>query len=42
MDNSDDSTRITLLYANRTPDDILLRKDLTQLEAAHPGQFKVR
>lgn len=41
LDNSDDSTRITLLYANRTPDDILLRKDLTQLEAAHPGQFKV-
>lgn len=36
-----DRTRLALLYANQTEGDILLRKELDALAAAHPEQFKV-
>jgi len=38
--DSGDDTRISLLYANHTPKDILLRKELDGLARDHP-QFKV-
>ena len=36
-----DATRLSLLYANVSPDDILLRDELDALAAAHPDSFKV-
>lgn len=36
-----DATKIRLLYANQTPDDILLRGELDRLAAEHPGRFEV-
>lgn len=36
-----DRTRLALLYANQTEGDILLRRELDELAAAHPEQFKV-
>ncbi|KAG2379207.1 hypothetical protein C9374_007346 [Naegleria lovaniensis] len=41
LSNSNDSTKITLLYANKTPEDILLKKELDTLAKQHPNQFKV-
>lgn len=35
-----DSTELSLLYANVSPDDILLREELDALAAAHPN-FRV-
>jgi NAD(P)H-flavin reductase len=40
LKNSEDSTQLSLLYANVSPDDILLRDELDALAAAHPN-FKV-
>lgn len=40
LKNADDKTQINLLYANQTPDDILLREELDAYAAAHPN-FKV-
>ena len=40
LKNCDDKTEISLLYANQSPDDILLREELDALAATHP-QFKV-
>ena len=40
LKDSDDSTELALLYANVSPDDILLREELDALAAAHPN-FKV-
>ncbi|KAH8097303.1 cytochrome-b5 reductase [Aureococcus anophagefferens] len=37
-----DATKFALLYANRTPGDILLRAELDALAAAHPDRFSVR
>lgn len=39
--SKNDSTKITLLYANKTPEDILLKKELDTLAKQHPNQFKV-
>lgn len=36
----EDSTEISLLYCNVTPDDVLLQKELESLAAAH-SNFKV-
>ena len=35
-----DTTRVSLLYANRTPSDVMLRAELEAIAAAHPN-FKV-
>ncbi|KAI7840579.1 hypothetical protein COHA_005732 [Chlorella ohadii] len=37
LKDADDSTQLSLLYANVSPDDILLRDELDQLAAAHPN-----
>jgi nitrate reductase (NAD(P)H) len=37
----EDTTRLALLYANQTPDDVLLREELDSLAAAHPDRLKV-
>ena len=36
----EDTTQLSLLYANVSPDDILLREELDALAAAHPN-FRV-
>lgn len=36
-----DSTKLALLFANQTEDDILLRKELDELAEQHPDRFKV-
>lgn len=36
-----DSTKLALLFANQTEDDILLRKELDELAGEHPDRFKV-
>ncbi|KDQ18155.1 hypothetical protein BOTBODRAFT_29492 [Botryobasidium botryosum FD-172 SS1] len=38
---SDDKTKFTLLFANVTPADILLREDFDALKAKHPERFDV-
>ncbi|KAI4335758.1 hypothetical protein L6164_014369 [Bauhinia variegata] len=37
LKNPDDNTQISLLYANISPDDILLKQKLDVLEASHPN-----
>lgn len=39
--NSDDDTQLMLLYANQTEKDILVRKELEEVSAQHPQQFKL-
>lgn len=39
--NSDDKTKVTLLYANTSLDDILLKPDLDKLAAKYPDRFKL-
>ncbi|SCV99522.1 LAFE_0A05006g1_1 [Lachancea fermentati] len=39
--NPDDKTKINLLYGNKTPGDILLRKELDEIQAKYPDQVKV-
>lgn len=39
--SDNDNTQISLLYANQTEDDILLRDDIDVLAAQHQEQFKV-
>jgi len=36
-----DATKLALLFANQTEDDILLRKELDELVEQHPDRFKV-
>jgi len=36
-----DTTQVSLVYANQTPDDILARRELDALAEAHPGRFSV-
>lgn len=38
--NPDDKTKVTLVFGNRTEQDILLRKELTELENTYPQRFK--
>lgn len=37
----DDTTRVRLLFANRSPDDILARNILEELASKHPDRFKL-
>lgn len=41
LEHAADTTELRLVYANRTEDDILLRKELDALAASKPQQFKV-
>jgi len=36
-----DKTQVCLLYANRSPEDILAKEELDKLAAAHPDRFKL-
>ena len=38
----EDKTKLKLLYANRTPPDILLRSQLRELQRQHPEQLEIR
>ncbi|EFC39823.1 predicted protein [Naegleria gruberi] len=38
---NEDKTKLTLLYASRTPEDILLKKELDTLAKKYPQQFKI-
>lgn len=40
LKNPADKTKISLVYANNTPEDILLRKEFEQLEKQFPGRFQ--
>jgi len=39
--NENDNTKLALLFANQTEDDILLRKELDELSQQYPDRFKV-
>lgn len=39
--DENDTTEVMLLYANRTPSDILMREELEKMTAARPEQIKV-
>ncbi|CAF1250134.1 unnamed protein product [Adineta steineri] len=41
ISNPDDKTKVTLLFANTTISDILLKEDLDKLAAKHPDRLKV-
>ena len=42
LKRSQDHTKLSLLFANKTPDDILLKSRLDELAEKHPDRFKVR
>jgi cytochrome-b5 reductase len=39
LDNPEDKTRVSLVYANKTESDILMKKELDGLASQHPNQF---
>ncbi|OKL59395.1 NADH-cytochrome b5 reductase 2 [Talaromyces atroroseus] len=41
FNNPEDKTKVTLVYGNVTEDDILLKKELQDLENTYPQRFKV-
>ncbi|KAF9568111.1 NADH-cytochrome b5 reductase [Mortierella alpina] len=41
LKNKEDTTKMNLIFANVTPEDIMLKEDLDALAKAHPDQFKV-
>lgn len=41
LDNSDDQTKVILLYANVSVDDILLKKELDKMAQKNPHRLKV-
>lgn len=41
LKDPEDTTQLSLLYANVSPDDILLREELDALAAAHPDRLRV-
>lgn len=41
LKHPEDTTKIALLFANQTENDILLRNELDSLTKDHPTQFKV-
>jgi cytochrome-b5 reductase len=41
FNNPDDKTKVTLISANLTEEDILLKKELEQLENEYPDRFRV-
>lgn len=40
LNNPEDKTKISLVYANNTEEDILLRKEFEDLEKQYPGRFQ--
>ena len=42
LNDPEDETRISLVYANRSTDDILLRSEIDDAAARHPGRFTAR
>jgi cytochrome-b5 reductase len=40
LDNPEDKTHVSLVYANKTESDILMKKELDALASQHPDQFK--
>lgn len=40
LQNPADKTKISLIYANNTPEDILLREEFDELERQYPGRFQ--
>lgn len=40
LSNPEDKTKISLIYANNTEEDILLRKEFEDLEKKYPGRFQ--
>jgi len=41
LNNPDDRTKVSMLYANRSVDDILLKDRLDALASVHPDRFKI-
>src|SRR5271169_3032223 len=41
LKNPEDHTKVTLIYANVTTDDILLKEDLESFASRYPDQFKL-
>ncbi|AJS35438.1 Mcr1p [Saccharomyces cerevisiae YJM1248] len=41
VENPNDKTKVNLLYGNKTPQDILLRKELDALKEKYPDKFNV-
>ncbi|KAI0078947.1 NADH-cytochrome b5 reductase [Panus rudis PR-1116 ss-1] len=41
LKNPEDKTKLSLIYANVNPEDILLKKELDELAEKHPDRFKV-
>ena len=41
LKNPQDTTKLSLIYANVNADDILLKTELDELAAAHPARFTV-
>ena len=39
--NPKDKTKLALIFANQTEDDILLRNELEEVAKNHPDQFKL-
>lgn len=42
LQDAEDPTQVRLLYANKTPDDILLKEELDKMSQDSGGRFKVR
>jgi cytochrome-b5 reductase len=41
LDNPADKTKVSLIFANVSEDDILLNKKIDKMAAQHPDRFKV-
>lgn len=41
LENPDDKTRLWLIYGNKTEQDILLKKELEQLQEQYKDRFKI-
>lgn len=41
-DANDETTKLWLIYANKTEEDILLKEELDQLEKEHSNRFKIK
>lgn len=39
LDNPEDKTRVSLIFANKTESDILMKKELDALASQHPDRF---
>ncbi|KAL8822846.1 MAG: hypothetical protein Q9191_006428, partial [Dirinaria sp. TL-2023a] len=40
LKNPEDKTRMTLVFANQTPEDVLLKPELDELERTYPGRLR--